>query len=95
MLLTVLPGNLLVSTECHILVTNTIVVQLADGIVDTSILQRSTHFQIPLTSVHFVTDNATHALASTVTVMLTFNDEEEDVVISNRWTPEDKEQYFF
>ena len=90
MLLTVLPGNLLVSTECHILSLNAIVLQLSDATADTSILQRSTHFQIALTSVPFMIDNATHALASTVTVMLTFNDEQEDVVISNGWTQEEK-----
>ena len=37
---------------------------------------------------HFMADNATHALASTVTVKLPLNDEEEDVDVRHVWTPE-------
>ena len=70
---------------------NTIVLQLSDTIVDTSLPERPAIFQILLTSVHFVADNASHELASTATVRSTFNDEEEDAVIRNGWTPEEKE----
>ena len=65
--------------------------QLSDIIADTSMLQRPAHFQIQFTSVHFVADNVTHALASTATVKPTLNDEEEDIVIQNGWTPEEEE----
>ena len=47
---------------------------------------------VPPTNVHFVTDNATHALASTATVELTFNEEEKGVVIRHRWTPEEPKE---
>ena len=83
-----LPCYLPVHLECHTLTPNMIALQLSDA--DTSILQRPAHFHIPLTSVHLVADNAARALASSATGKLTFNDEEEDIVICNGWTPEEE-----
>ena len=85
------PGDLHVPTECHILMLNTIVLQLSDIIADISMPLRRAHFKIPLTNVQFVADNAAHALASTATVKLTFNDVEEDVVNRNGRTPKREE----
>ena len=39
----------------------------------------------------FVANNATHALASSATVNLTFNYKEEYLVIHSGWTPEEEE----
>ena len=50
------------------------------------------HFEIPLTSVHFVADYATQALATTATVKLIFYDEEKDVVIRYGWIPEEEDK---
>ena len=82
--LTELPGDLPMPLECHTLTLNMIALQLSDSRI------APTHFRIPLTSVHFEADNATHALASSTTAKLKFNDEDE--VICNGWTPE--EEYF-
>ena len=64
-----------------------VMLQLSEAMADTTMVQCSDHFKIPLTCVHFVADDATHTLASTDTVRLTFNDDEEDIVIHNGWTP--------
>ena len=69
---------------------NTIVLQLSDAVADISMLQCSAHFRILIINAHFVVDNATHALASSATAKPTFNDEEEDVVIRNGWTPKEE-----
>ena len=39
-------------------------------------------------------NNATHALAALATLNLTFNDDEEDIIIHNGWTPEEREELF-
>ena len=70
-----------------------IVLQLSYATADTSMPQCPAHFHIPFTSVHFEADNATQALASTATVKPTINGEEEDVIICNGWTPEEKNMY--
>ena len=86
-----LPGDLPLPMECYIVMRNTIVLQLSYAILDTSMTKRSAHFQSPLSSVNFVADNATDALAYTATMKLTLNDEEEYLVIRNGWTPGDEE----
>ena len=85
---TKLPGDLPVTLKCHILTLNMIELLLSDAVIDTSMPQCHVHFKVLLTSVHFVAVNVTHALASSVTVRLTFNDD--DVVIRNGWTPEEE-----
>ena len=87
---TELPGDIPVPLECHTLTLNTIKLQLSDAIADTSMMQCTTQFQIMFIDAHFVADNASHALASSATVKLSFNDEEEVVVIHNGWTPKKK-----
>ena len=82
------PGDLPMPLECHILTVNTIVLQLSHAVTKISMPQCPTHSHIPLTSAHFVADNATHALASTATVKTTLNDEEERIVIRNAQTLE-------
>ena len=82
---TELSGNLPVPMERHILPLNTIVLQLAD----TGMPQCSANFQIALTGVQIVADNAGHALASTATIKSTFNDKKEDVLILNGWSQEE------
>ena len=64
-----------VPVECHILTLNVIALLLSDAIAHNSMAQLPDHFQIPLTSAHFVADKATHALVSTATVKATFRDE--------------------
>ena len=76
-----IPGDLPVPMEYIILMLNTIVMLLSGAIAGTN---------MPLTNVHFVAGNVTHALASTAIVTLTFSYEEEEVVIRNGWTPEEK-----
>ena len=71
---------------------NTIKLQLSDAVADTSMLQCPAHFQIPLTSVCLVANNATHVLASTATVKLTLIDEDEVDAICNEWTPEEEKE---
>ena len=88
-----LSGDLPVPMECHILMLNTILLQLSDAIADTSMSQYHAHFQVLFTSIQFVADDATHSLASTVTEELTFRNEEEVVVICNGWTSGEKEIY--
>ena len=85
-----LPGDLPVPLECHTLTLNTIELQLSDA--DTSMLQCSALFQIPLTCVHFMVDYASNTLAFTAKARLTFNDEEEVVVIRNGLTPKEDEE---
>ena len=87
-----LPGDLPVLLECHTLTMNTVVLQLSDAVTDISMLQCSAQFRILIINAHFVVDNATHALASSATAKLTFNVEEEDVVIRNGWTPKEEEE---
>ena len=91
---TELPGDLPVPLECHTLTMNTIELQLSDAVADISMLQCSAHFWIIFINAHFVADNASHALASSATVIPTLNFEEE-VVIRSGWTPkgEDDSQY--
>ena len=84
-----LPGDLPVHLECHTLILNMIALRLSDA--ETSMSHFPANFKILLSSVHFVADNATNALASSATVKHTFNDEEEVIVIHNRWTPEEEE----
>ena len=64
--------------------------QLSDAVADASMLQCSAQFRILFINAIIGTDNASHALASSVTVRSTFNDEEEVVVIRNGWTPKKK-----
>ena len=78
--------------ECHALTLNTIELQLSDAVADTSMLQCSAIFRILIINAHFVVGNASHALASSATVRPTFSDEEEVVVICNRWTPKEEEE---
>ena len=84
---TELPGDLPVPLECHTLTLNTIELQHSDAVADTSMLQCSAQFRILFINANFVADNASHALASSATVKLTFYVEEEVVVIRNGWTP--------
>ena len=86
-----IPGDLPVLLECNSLTMNTIVVQLSDAVADISKLQCSSKFRILIINAHYVADNAIHALASSATAKLTFNIEEEVVVIGNGWTPKKKE----
>ena len=90
-LLFVLP----VPLEFHILMLNIIVLQLSNAVADIIMPQRPANIQILLTSVQFVADNAPHALASSATVNLTFNGEEEDIVNHKRRTPgmREREEY--
>ena len=83
---TELPGDLPVPFECHSLTLNMIALQLSDAVADANMTQCSAHFKMPLTSVHFVANNATQALASSATLSPTFNNVEEDA-IHNGWTP--------
>ena len=53
--------------------------------------QRPAHLQMPFTCAHIMAEDACHALAFTATLILTFNGEEEVVVIRNRWTPKEEE----
>ena len=78
---TELPDDLHMPMGYYVLMLNTIVMQLTE----------TSMSYIQLTSVHFVADNATHALASTPTGILIFTNEEEDVVISNGWTLGERE----
>ena len=87
---TELPGDLPVPMKCHALVLNTTMLQLSDAV--TSMLQCSVQFRILFIDAHFVADNASHALASSVTAKPTFNDKEEFVVICNGWTPKKKKR---
>ena len=82
-----LPGDLPVPLECHTLTMKTIVLQLSDAVADISILQCCAQFRILIINAHFVADNAYHALASSATAKLTFNVEEEVIVIRNGWNP--------
>ena len=84
---TELPGDLPVPLGCHVSSLNMIALLLSDA--DTRMTRCSDHFKISLTSVHFVGNNACHALASSPTLRLTFNDEEEDAAIRNVWTVEE------
>ena len=88
-----LPGDLPVLLECHSLTMNTIGLRLSDAVADIRMLQCSAQFRILIINAHFVVDNAAHALASSATAKLTFNVEEEDVVIRNGWTPKKKKIY--
>ena len=72
--------------ECHTLTMNTMELQLSDAVADISMLQCSAQFRILFINAHFVADNASHALVSSVTAKPTFNIEEEVVVIRNGWT---------
>ena len=85
-----LPGDLPVPLECHALTLDAIELQLS--VADTSMLHCSAQFRILLINAHFVADNASHALASSATVMPTFNVEELFVVIRNGWTPKEEEE---
>ena len=87
-------GDLPVPLECHILTMNTIVLQLSDAVIDINMLQCSAQFRILIINVHFVADNAYHALASSATAKPTFNIEEEVVVIRNGWAPKKKDVIF-
>ena len=87
---TELPDDQPVPMECRILTLNMIALQFSD----TSMPQHPASFKILLTSVHLVADNTPHTLASTAAVKLTFNDEEENVVIHNGWTAEEKDILF-
>ena len=64
---TELRGDMPVHMECNILTLNTILQQLSDAIADTCMPLCPAHIKIPLTIVLLVTDNATHALATTAT----------------------------
>ena len=85
---TELPGDLPVPLECHALMLNTIELQLSDA----SILQCSAQFRILFINANFVADNASHAMASSDTEKPTFNNDEEAVVIHNRWTPKKRRE---
>ena len=74
---------------------NMIALLHSDAVADTSMTQCSAHFKIPLTTVHIVANNATHTLASSATLNLSFCDEEEDVVIRNGWTQEENKKIMF
>ena len=76
--------------EFHALTLNTIEMQLSDAVADTSKLQCSVKFRILFINAKFVADNASHALASSGTVRLAFNDKAEVVVIRNGWTPREE-----
>ena len=84
-----LAGDLPVSIECHILMLKTIKLQLSDAITDISMPQHIAHFQIPLISIHFVADDVAHELATTFTLRLTLNNQEEDIDIRYGWTPKE------
>ena len=89
---TELPGDLPVPLECHTLTLNTIKLQLSDAVADTSMIQCSAQFLILFVNVHFVADNASHALASSAAVKPTYNIVEGVVVIHNGWTPKKKKK---
>ena len=72
--------------ECNTLTMNTVELQLQDAVADISMLKCSAQFRILLINAYFVEDNASHALASSATVKLTLNVEEEVVAIRNGWT---------
>ena len=77
---TELHENLPVPLACHAFTLNTIDLQLSDAVTDTSMLHCSAQFRI-MFNIHYVPDNASHALASSATVKPTLNVEEEVVVI--------------
>ena len=74
-----IPGDLPVPLECDILMLNMICSQTLS---QTPACLSAIHTS-RLTSVQSMTVNSTHSLASTSTVELTVNDEEDDVDIRN------------
>ena len=64
---TELPGDLPVLLECHTLTMNMIELQLSDAVADINMLKCSAQFRILFINAHFVADNASHALAYSVT----------------------------
>ena len=92
---TELPGDLSVPLECHTLTMNTIELQLSDAVADINMLKCSAQFRILFIHANFVADNASHALASSVTTRSTFNVEEEVVVIRIGWTPKKKKKNYY
>ena len=61
------PGGLPVPLECQTFTMNGIELQFPDAVADISMLQYSAQFRILFINVHFVADNASHALAYSTT----------------------------